>query len=169
LVTIRPETASDAEAVFRVELEAFGEEMEPRLVEALRAAGRVLLSLVAEEDGRIVGHVLFTAMSIESDEASFPAVCLGPLAVLPEYQRRGIGGRLLEEGLRQLRQAGHSAVFLLGHPSYYPRFGFRPAREFGVSYQDSRDAFQAIELRPGALAGVSGRAVFAPEFEAADS
>ena len=134
-------------------------------MEALQAAGRVLLSLVAEEDGRIVGHLLFTEMSIETAEAPFPAVCLGPLAVAPLYQRRGIGGRLVEEGLRQLRDAGHSAVFLLGHPSYYPRFGFRPAREFGVSYQDSRDAFQAVELRAGALSGVSGRAVFAPEFD----
>jgi putative acetyltransferase len=167
LPTIRQETASDAEAVFRVEREAFGEEVEARLVEALRAGGHVLLSLVAEVDGEVVGHIVFSPMTIESetDSRSYPAVCLGPLAVAPSRQRQGIGSALIEAGLAQLGSAGHGAVFLLGHPSYYPRFGFQPAREFDVHFQDDRDAFMAIELREGALDGVSGQVKFAPEFE----
>jgi putative acetyltransferase len=163
-VIVRQETASDAEAVFRVEREAFGREVEARLVEALWAGGHVLLSLVAEVDGEIVGHIVFSPMTIEGEARSYAAVCLGPLAVAPEHQRQGIGGALIEAGLAELRSEGHGPVFLLGHPSYYPRFGFRPAREFDVHYQDDRDAFMALELQPGALDGVSGRVKFAPEF-----
>jgi putative acetyltransferase len=84
--------------------------------------------------------------------------------VAPSHQKRGVGGALMEAGLDELRKAGHRTVILLGHPSYYPRFGFRPAREFDVHYQDDRDAFMALELQPGALDGVSGNARFAPEF-----
>ena len=164
---VRQETASDAEAVFRVERAAFGEEDEARLVEALRAGGHVLLSLVADVDGEIVGHIVFSPMMIEAEAGSrYEAVCLGPLAVAPSRQRQGIGGALVKAGLAELRLGGHGAVFLLGHPSYYPRFGFRPAREFDVHYQDDRDAFMAVELYPGALEGVSGRVRFAPEFDA---
>src|SRR5690606_23127269 len=103
-------------------------------------------------------------MTIESDGRSYAAVCLAPVAVAPHRQKQGIGGALIDAGLEELRTAGHGAVLLLGHPSYYPRFGFRPAREFGIHYQDDRDAFMALELRPGALDGVSGTARFAPEF-----
>jgi len=164
LPRIRLETASDREAVFRVNALAFGREDEARLVDALREGGRVALSLVAEVDGEVVGHVLFTAMAVRSAAGAQAAVCLGPLAVLPARQRQGIGGRLLEAGLASLREAGHAAVFLVGHPSYYVRFGFQPARVFDVHYEDDRDAFMAAELFPGALEGVSGRAEFAPEF-----
>jgi putative acetyltransferase len=164
LLNIRPEIASDAEAVFRVEREAFGEEDEARLVAALHEAGHVLLSLVAELDGEVVGHILFSPMSIESEARSLPAVCLAPLAVEPAHQRQGIGGALIEAGLAELRLQGHGAVFLLGHPAYYPRFGFRTARNFDIHYQDDRDAFMAIELHEGALADAHGTARFAPEF-----
>ena len=167
MLTIRHETASDREAVFRVEAQAFGRDLEAHLVDALRDAGKVLLSLVAE-DGEIVGHVLFSPMSIESASAAHAAVCLGPIAVAPSRQRQGIGSRLIEAGFAELRAAGHDAVFLLGHPLYYPRFGFRRAREFEVHYEDDRDAFMALELRPGALDGVSGTARFADEFDAVE-
>jgi putative acetyltransferase len=103
-------------------------------------------------------------MAVVSGTESHAAVCLGPLAVLPSRQRQGVGSRLMEEGLASCRALGHRAVFLLGHPSYYPRFGFRPAREFDVHYEDDRDAFMAIELVPGALDDVRGEAVFADEF-----
>jgi putative acetyltransferase len=166
LLTIRHETASDIEAVFRVESDAFGQEIEACLVDDLRAAGNSLLSLVADLEGEIVGHIMFSPMTIESGDRSFTAVCLAPLAIATAHQRQGVGGRLIEAGLAEMRAAGHGAVFLLGHPSYYPRFGFRPAREFGVHYQDDRDAFMAIELHPGALAGVTGNVRFAPQFDA---
>jgi putative acetyltransferase len=165
LLTIRPETASDREAVFRVEADAFGQDDEAGLVDLLRANDKALLSLVAELDGELVGHILFTPMSIESPSGSHAAVCLGPLAVATPHQRQGIGGKLIEAGLGELRSAGHRAVFLQGHPSYYPRFGFRPAREFDCHYEDDRDAFMALELYPGALDDVSGNVKYAPEFD----
>jgi len=168
LLSIRHETASDHEAVFRVEAAAFGRENEARLVDALRDVGHVLLSLVAEEDGEVVGHIMFSPMTIESEAGVWGAVCLAPVAVAPGRQNQGIGGMLIEGGLVELRALGHSAVILLGHPTYYPRFGFRPAREFGLHYQDDRDAFMAIELYPGALEGVTGSVRFTPEFDNID-
>ena len=161
---IRHETASDREAVFRVEHEAFGRAEEARLVDLLRANGKSLLSLVAEQDGEVIGHVMFSPMTIEGKE-SYPAVCLGPIAVLPARQRQGIGDSLIEAGLASLRAGGHRAVFLQGHPAYYPRFGFRPAREFDVHLGEDRDAFMIIELYPGALDGVSGWVKYAEEFD----
>ena len=165
MVKIRHETASDREAVFRVESAAFGEEVEARLVDQLRDSGHSILSLVAEEEGEVVGHLMFSPMTIEGPNGRWDAVCLAPLAVMPSHQRKGVGGELMEAGLEELRVAGHRAVVLLGHPSYYPRFGFRPAREFGLHFQDDRDAFMALELYPGALDGVSGDVKFAPEFD----
>jgi putative acetyltransferase len=164
LLIIRPETPADREAIFRVEAAAFGQDAEARLVDALRDAGHLLLSLVAEANGQIVGHIAFSPMTIESASAVHDAVCLAPLAVVPSHQKQGVGGALMTAGLDELREAGHGAVLLLGHPSYYPRFGFRPARGFDVHYQDDRDAFMALGLRPGALDGVSGNARFAAEF-----
>jgi putative acetyltransferase len=161
----RHEGASDREAVFRVVAAAFEGEDVPRLVDALRDSGKVLLSLVAEEAGEVVGHIMFSPMTIDSDQSSFACVCLSPLGVLPEHQRRGIGSRLVEAGLAELRQAGHGAVFVQGHPSYYPRFGFRPAREFDVHLGKDLDAFMIVELWPGALDGVSGWVKYAEEFD----
>ena len=164
MITIRPEEPRDIEAILRVNALAFGREEEPDIVRALRRSGKVLCSMVAEAQDEIVGHILFSPMTIESGEVAHNAVCLGPLAVLPNFQRQGVGSQLMEAGLAECRRQGHKAVFLLGHPSYYPRFGFRPAREFDVHYQDDRDAFMAVELVQGALQRISGRAVFAEEF-----
>jgi len=167
-VVVRLEAPGDREAVHRVESEAFGREVEARLTDALRDAGKVLLSLVAVLDGEVVGHIVFSPMRVEAEGATYEAVALGPVAVEPAHQREGIGSRLIEAGLAQLRAAGYGAVFLMGHVTYYPRFGFRPAREFDVHFQDDRDAWMGLELRPGALDGVSGTASFAEEFAAAE-
>ena len=165
MISIRHETPSDREAVFRVEAAAFGEDTEARLVDQLRDNGHSLLSLVADEDGEVVGHIMFSPMTIQSQTGSWQAVCLAPVAVVPSRQKQGIGGLLVRSGLDELKKAGHGVVVLLGHPTYYPRFGFRPAREFDLHYQDDRDAFMATELYPGALDGVSGNVKFSPEFE----
>ena len=165
MVSIRHETASDREAVFRVEAAAFGGDAEARLVDLLRDNGHSILSLAAEDGGEIVGHIMFSPMTIEGNGASWSAVCLAPVAVVPARQKEGIGSLLIQAGLAELRAAGHGAVILLGHPTYYPRFGFRPAREFGLHYQDDRDAFMALELRPGVLEDVSGNVKFSPEFD----
>lgn len=165
MLTIRHETASDQEAVFHVERDAFGKEDEAQLVDALRVGGKVLLSLVAELDSEVVGHVLFSPLTVESERVRHTAVALGPIAVVSAHQGEGIGGRLIETGLDDLRGMGHGAVFLLGHATYYPRFGFWPAHEFDVHYGNDRDSFMALELVAGALEDVSGQAVFAEEFD----
>ena len=164
MLTIRHETASDREAIARVLRAAFEGDDEARLVDALRDAGHLLLSLVAEEDGEVIGHIAFSPMTVDSATDKYAAICLAPVAVVPHRQKRGLGGALVNAGLDELRATVDGGVFLLGHPSYYPRFGFRPAREFDVHYQDDRDAFMALELRPGALVHVSGTGHFAPEF-----
>jgi putative acetyltransferase len=164
-LTIREETASDHEAVIRVEKAAFGEDTESELVEDLRAGGKFLLSLVAEQEGEVVGHALYTLLRVEREGAEtlwFPT--LGPLAVSPEHQKLGIGTRLMQEAHERLKADGHTAIFVLGHVSYYPRIGFSPAREFDVHYQNDRDSWMALELTPGALDEVSGQAIYAEEF-----
>jgi putative acetyltransferase len=133
---------------------AFGRPDEANLVDRLRTEGVVLASLVAELEGRIVGHILFTRMSIETATGSVPAAALAPLAVLPAYQRRGIGAELITRGLDVLRANGERIAIVLGHPAYYPRFGspFPP------------EAYMAIELNPGALDGVRGKMKYARAF-----
>ena len=144
MIEIRDEQLDDVDAVREVYRQAFNQEQEGRIVDALRERGVTLLSLVAVTDGVVVGHIMFSPMTIESEAGTWDAVCLAPVAVAPARQKQGIGGMLIEVGLAELRGRGQRAVILLGHPSYYPRFGFRPAREFGLHYQDDRDAFMAI-------------------------
>jgi putative acetyltransferase len=161
---IRTETASDIEAVFRVNEAAFGEAVEAELVDALRANGHLVLSLVAEVNGAIVGHIAYSPVSFEPPRPAVKAVLLGPVAVAPERQRQGIGGALIQEGSERLRSQGYNAVFLVGHPEYYPRFGFCPGREFNVHYLDDRDAFMALELSAGVLGGFDTRLLASEEF-----
>jgi putative acetyltransferase len=164
MLTLRHETHGDRDAIARVIRDAFDGEDEVSLVDALREAGHLLLSVVAEDDGEIVGHIAYSPMTVDSETDTYTAICLAPVAVAPSHQKQGVGSAMINASLDELRATVDSAIFLLGHPTYYPRFGFRPAREFDVHYQDDRDAFMALELRPGALDHVSGTAHFAPEF-----
>ena len=127
------------------------------------------LSLVAEVDGQLAGHVMFSPLYIDSPSGEVISIQLGPLAVLPELQRQGIGSALVEGGIAACRLLGYDYVFVLGHRTYYPRFGFRPARHRGIIFQDGRDSFMVLELRPGALEGLSGNVRYGPEFDAAFS
>ena len=168
---VRPERPADEAAVRAVNVAAFGrpgtETDEADLVDAIRRNGNVIVSLVAEREGEVVGHALFSPLTITAEDGStWTHPALGPLAVLPEHQRRGVGSALMRAGIEACRDRGYGAVFLLGHVSYYPRFGFQPARPLGIVYDDGRDSFMVLELQPGALAGVSGRARFSPEFDA---
>ena len=169
IVKIREETAQDIEAIGLVNEQAFAGVAEARLVDALRQNEKITLSLVAAIDEQIVGHILFSPMHIISPVGkTYQAVGLGPLAVLPNYQRQGIGADLCQVGLAMCRDAGHDVVLLLGHPTYYPRFGFQPASLFNITcaYDVPADAFMVLELQKGALDGVTGVAYYQPEFDA---
>jgi putative acetyltransferase len=167
-VTIRREEPRDADAVRRVNEFAFGQPIEANIVRELRAAGASTLSLVAEKDGCVVGHILFSTVTMDSPAGQLTGIGLAPMAVLPDQQRKGIGTLLVQEGLAELRRLGHDVVVVLGHPDYYPRFGFKRASQFGLRTEiDCPDeAFMAIELRRGALAGRSGMVRYRPEFGA---
>jgi putative acetyltransferase len=162
--TVRPETPADREAVYRVNRLAFGQDEEAALVDALRS-GYSRVSLVAEVDGVVVGHILFSDLPILTDSGIVSALALAPMAVLPEYQRRGIGSALIRAGLAACGEAGHRIVVVLGHADFYPRFGFSAKlAESLVSPFSGRDSWMAAELVPGALAGVRGRVQYAPPF-----
>src|SRR5262245_66383487 len=122
--TTRHETPADHEAVRHVNRLAFGRDDEAGIVDALRTGGYSRMSLVAEGGGRVVGHILFSDLPILTDGGIVPALSLAPMAVLPEYQKLGIGSTLVQEGLEVCRGAGYRIVVVLGHPHFYPRFGF---------------------------------------------
>ena len=165
MITIRVETPEDYAAVRRVNTLAFGGEGEAALVDKLRAA-TPHISLVAVEDSQVIGHIFFSPATVESDPADFAAVALAPMAVLPEYQNRGVGSRLVRRGLEECKSQGHDVVFVLGHPDYYPRFGFSPAKAKGIrcEFPAPDEAFMVVELRPGALGGRTGLLRYRPEF-----
>jgi putative acetyltransferase len=169
VIEIRSEKPGDADGVRRVNESAFAPRLnEARLVDMLREAGKTPLSLVAIDAGQIVGHVLFSPVSIAVVPEIFHGVGMGPVAVMPAYQGMGIGSQLIRQGLEDCQGAGYDAVIVLGHTGYYPRFGFRPASSFHLENEyNAGDAFMALELRKGALTKVSGLARFAPEFQAA--
>jgi putative acetyltransferase len=154
-VCCRHELPSDLEVIRAVESAAFG-----------RAAGALAVSALAEVDGKIVGHVAFSPVRIEDDQESLDALALAPMAMLPKWQQKGIGSALLRWSLDECRRGGHKLVIVLGHPKYYPRFGFIPAMPFGVRcpFEVPSEAFMLLELRPGALAGREGTVRYRPEF-----
>ena len=165
-VEIRAEEAGDVPGIRDVNRRAFGREDEARLVDDLRDGGYARLSLVAEEGGRLVGHVMFSEAAIRTASGEIGALAVGPVGVIPDRQRRGVGSALIREGLGRCARAGHSIVVLLGHPDYYPRFGFSAERAGNLSSAYSGEAFMALELVSGALSGVVGEFEFAPPFEA---
>ena len=165
---IRAEQLADLAAIRRVNEEAFGRAAEADLVDRLRANHKAILSLVAEDNGVIVGHILFSEVTVEVNPPSFnrfgKLIGLAPMAVTTARQRSGIGSQLVRAGLAELK--GYEAAVVLGHPEYYPRFGFVPASRFGLkSEYDVRDeVFMALELTPNALAQCSGVILYQAEF-----
>ncbi len=163
---IRPTRPEDILGIREVHRAAFETDAEARLVDALHAQVARLVSLVAHDGTAVVGHALFTPVTLESD-IDLRVAGLAPLAVSPGHQRRGVGGALIREGLAECRRLEFVAVVVLGHPNYYPRFGFAPASRFGIrsEYDVPDDVFMALELQTGSLAGRSGvaryHAVFA--------
>lgn len=166
MISIRPEQSTDKDAVRQINELAFGGSVEANLVEVLRKASDPLISLVAVDNDKVVGHILFTPVTIEFGDAGTPALGLAPMAVLPEYQRQGVGSQLVRAGLRECQRIGSNVVVVLGHPEYYPLFGFVPASQKGLTteYPVPDEVFMVIELEPGALKGRHGLVKYRPEF-----
>jgi len=163
---IREEQLHEIEAVRKVNLRAFGQPQEAQLVDRLRENCDELLSLVAAVDAQVVGHVLFSLAVIESADGVAHGMGLAPVAVLPEYQRQGIGSELIREGIVKLRSRQCPFVIVLGHVEYYPRFGFEPASRYGIKseWDVPDEAFMVLVLDGSALPKDGGVAKYRPEF-----
>jgi putative acetyltransferase len=153
---VRDEQPYDRKQVRMVNEGAFGRPDEADLVDRLRAEGAVLLSLLAEVENQIIGHLLFSRMTVETAQGPVAAISLAPLAVLPEHQGRGVGSRLVRTGLAMLRDRGERIVIVLGHEEYYPRFGFSTEKARYLVSPFPPESFMALELWDGALAGIQG-------------
>ena len=148
------------DAVRQVKCLAFGQDGEARIVDALRAGGHAPVSLIAEIGGQVVGHIMFSVLTIVTNKGELQALALAPMAVLPEYQRMGIGSALVRRGLQECKDQGHRIVVVLGHADFYPRLGFsQTLAERLASPYGSGPSHMATELAPGALSGVAGKLV----------
>ena len=163
---IRPERASDIPAIREVNRAAFDSTLEPNLVDALRSDAADVISLVAVDDSEIVGHIMFSPVRVAGAEG-LRAMGLAPMAVSPDRQRSGIGSALVRAGLAECASRGVEAVFVVGHPEYYPRFGFTRASTAGVSceFEVADDAFMVVELVPGSVGGRTGTLHFHEAFQ----
>lgn len=168
-IGIRAATAADADAVDIIIRAAFagtdfGHQGEAELVRMIDGDGDTLVSLVAERDGVIVGHVLFSRMDVDADGQPLAAAGLAPVAVRPGLQGQGIGDALIRAGLDVLREQGIAISFVLGHEAYYPRFGYSPELAARFASPFAGPHFMAMMLDSGAPWPLGGRADYAPAF-----
>lgn len=168
LVCIRVEQPGDIPHIRDIAAHAFGQRSEADLIDRLRTDGDALISLVAVTDrGELVGQVLFSRLRVDRGKGRVvEAAALAPLAVRPEYQRQGIGSALIQAGITACSARGLAGVVVLGHPRLYRRFGFSSAAARSLRAPFSGDAFMALELKPGALAGNPGIVHYADAFDA---
>ena len=168
MIEIRDEASNDYPAIRELHERAFGGPAEARLVDMLRAANKAAISLVAVHENRVVGHIFFSPVTVAAVHENIRAVGLAPMSVLPEFQNRGIGSRLVHAGLGACKRKGYEVVVVLGHTKYYPRFGFVRAKDKGLDNEyNANDSFMVMELEKGVLQGIRGLVKYAPEFRAA--
>jgi len=170
MTQIRREEQCDIEAIRLINHDAFGGDEEARIVDALRTANDLEISLVAVDDDTVVGHIAFSPVQvIGNSTAHWDAIALGPMAVAPLYQRRGIGSELVRAGLTACRESGRLVVFVIGHQEFYPRFGFVPAAQYGIKceYDVPDEVFMVANLSPGALDSHRGTVRYADAFRQA--
>jgi putative acetyltransferase len=162
---IRDESETDWAAISEVHRRAFDADGEPRLVDALRVAGRLAVSLIAVLDDAVVGHIAFSTVTIDVQPQPVIGLGLAPVGVLPGMQGRGIGSALIRAGLGRCREKSALFVVVLGNPVYYRRFGFKTAADWGIGNEyGAHDEFMALELSPGATPSPAGMARYSPEF-----
>ncbi len=166
-MTIRPERPGDRLQIRHINQQAFDDDAEANLIDALRDSGLPLISLVAEERSQLIGHILFSPVRLIGPKPAPAIAGLAPMAVLPDWQGRGVGSSLVTAGLDDCAKAGYVAVVVLGHPDYYPRFGFVSARHFHIQseYDVADDVFMLKELQDAALEGISGTVQYHPAFQ----
>jgi putative acetyltransferase len=169
-ILIRSEAEKDMSAVREINRTAFGQDDEADLVDRLRESAEPYLSLVACRDEQVIGHILFTPVTVEAANPETRLMGLAPMSVAPAHQAMGIGSDLVREGIERCRQMGVAAIFVLGHPTYYPRFGFDFAHDHGLLYlsETYAPAFFVLELVPETLEGLSGKVRFHPVFDGVD-
>ena len=157
-MNIREEVSSDIDEIWKVNSEEFETKAEANLVNSLRNIGCPYLSLVAETDNEVVGHILFTPVELSGNKNKLKIMGLAPMAVLSKYQNKGIGSRLVRSGLEHCKSLGFDAVVVLGHPDYYPKFGFVPTVKYGIGseYEVPDEVFMILELIPGSLKNHEG-------------
>jgi len=167
---IRTESVKDFKEVYNVNFLAFGNrEDESKLIERIRNSEEFIseLSIVAEIDNEIVGHILLSKAAVENKEEQQEVIVLAPIAIKPIYQKQGIGSKLINEGLKRCKELGFNIVFLIGHPEYYPKFGFKPARIFGLElkqFEVPEDVFMVCELNEGELQNIKGELKYPKSF-----
>ncbi len=165
---VRGEKLTDREIIYEINKLAFGGELESKLIDILRKGKSYVrgLSLVAVKEEKILGHAIFTRAFIVNRGRRFKCLVLGPMAVRPENQKQGVGKKLLEEGFERAKELGFTAIAVLGHETYYPKFGFFPASQKNIrtSFKVPDENFMVIELVPNALKGISGMVEYPKEF-----
>jgi putative acetyltransferase len=163
---IRQEDSHDFSAVYKVNSSAFATSAEAQLVDTLRNEAHPVISLVADENGQIIGHIMFSPVTL-SGNPGLKIMGLGPMAVIPTQQGKGIGSALVKAGLDKCHAHGYGAVVVLGHTWFYPRFGFRPSTQYGIrsEYDVPDDVFMIVELQKGYLQGSTGTIQYHPAFK----
>lgn len=165
VVEIRDEAPADYPAIREVNERAFGGTGEPKLVDMLRASKKLVISLVAVHQNRVVGHISFSTVTVAEAPENLRAVGLAPMSVLPEFQNRGIGSKLVRDGLEACKRAGYDVAVVLGHTNFYPRFGFVKAKDYELDNEyDAVDSFMVLELQKGALEKIRGLVKYSSEF-----
>jgi len=169
MIEIREEQPLDITSIRDVHIKAFGQSLEADTVDQLRQNCNDLLSLVAVLENQVVGHILFSPATIEGQGRNFSGMALAPMAVLPEYQRQGVGSELVRAGISKLKNRRCPFVLVLGHAEYYPRFGFEPASRYGIGseWEVPDEVFMILVLNEAEMKGISGVAKYRQEFDEA--
>jgi len=170
MIKIREEKVEDHEAVREINDNAFGQPEEGRIVDKIRVACEDIISLVAVDDEKVVGHIFFSLAEINNKGKTIKGIGLAPMAVHPAYQNKGVGSLLVNEGIKRVKESGCPFIIVLGHEKYYPRFGFEKASNYGIKPQWDGvpdEAFMIMILDHEAMAGVSGIAKYRKEFDEA--